>query len=118
MFDATPHIRYGEENVIAVRVDHSQSADSRWYTGSGIYRDVWMVYANPVHIAQWGVYAYPEEIKNGYKLNLEVDINNEEELNTSLTVVNELFSPEGKLVAKTSKKLIAKPGSGNKLTTT
>ncbi len=118
MFDATPHIRYGEENVIAVRVDHSQSADSRWYTGSGIYRDVWMVYTNPVHIAQWGVYAYPEEMKNGYRLNVEVDINNEEELNTSLTVVNELFSSEGKLVAKTSKKLIAKPGSGNKLTTT
>ena len=39
MYDATPHIKYGEENVIAVRVDHSQSADSRWYTGSGIYRD-------------------------------------------------------------------------------
>lgn len=118
MVDATPHIRYGEENVIAVRVDHSQSADSRWYTGSGIYRDVWMVYANPVHIAQWGVYAYPEVMKKGYRLNVEVDINNEEELNASLTVVNELFSPEGKLVAKSSKKLVAKPGSENKLTTT
>lgn len=118
MVDATPHIRYGEENVIAVRVDHSQSADSRWYTGSGIYRDVWMVYANPVHIAQWGVYAYPEEMKKGYRLNVEVDINNEEELNASLTIVNELFSPEGKLVAKTSKKLLAKPGSENKLRTT
>lgn len=118
MLDATPHIRYGEENVIAVRVDHSQSADSRWYTGSGIYRDVWMIYANPVHIAQWGVYAYPEAMKKGYRLNVEVDINNEEELNASLTVVNELFSPEGKLVAKSSKKLVAKPGRENKLKTT
>ena len=47
------------DSVVAVRVDHSRFADSRWYTGSGIYRDVWLVYANPIHIAQWGVYAYP-----------------------------------------------------------
>lgn len=116
MYDATPYIKYGEENVIAVRVDHSQYADSRWYTGSGIYRDVWMVYANPVHIAQWGVYAYPEEVRNGYRLNVEVEVSNHEENNASLTIVNELFSPEGKLVAKESKKLTAKPGSENKVT--
>ncbi len=116
MYDATPHIKYGEENVIAVRVDHSQYADSRWYTGSGIYRDVWMVYANPVHIAQWGVHAYPEEVRNGYRLNVEVEVSNHEENNASLTIVNELFSPEGKLVAKESKKLTAKPDSENKVT--
>ena len=78
MFDATPHVKYGEDNVIAVRVDHSQYADSRWYTGSGIYRDVWLVYASPVHIAQWGVYAYPEEVKSGYRLNVEVEVTNRE----------------------------------------
>ncbi len=117
MVDATPYIKYGENNTIAVRVDHSQSADSRWYTGSGIYRDVWMIYANPVHIAQWGVYAYPEKIKDDYKLNVEVEINNEEKNNTSLTVMNELYAADGKLVAKDSKKLIAEPGRKNKLTT-
>jgi hypothetical protein len=117
MYDATPYIQYGQENVIAVRVDHSRYADSRWYTGSGIYRDVWMVYANPVHIAQWGVYAYPEKLKNGYQLNVEVEIYNEEKGNASLTIINELYSAERKLVAKDSKKLTAKPGNGNKLTT-
>lgn len=76
MYDATPFIKFGEENVIAVRVDHSQSADSRWYTGSGIYRDVRVVYANPVHIAQWGVYAYPEQMKKGYQLQVEVNVEN------------------------------------------
>ena len=117
MVDATPYIKYGENNTIAVRVDHSQSADSRWYTGSGIYRDVWMIYANPVHIAQWGVYAYPEKIKDDYKLNVEVEINNEEKNNSSLTVMNELYAADGKLVAKDSKKLTAEPGRKNKLTT-
>ncbi|WP_185140218.1 sugar-binding domain-containing protein [Proteiniphilum sp. X52] len=117
MYDATPYIQYGRENVIAVRVDHSRYADSRWYTGSGIYRDAWVVYANPVHIARWGVYAYPEQTKNGYQLNVEVEINNEEESNASLTVVNELYSAEGKLVTRDSKKFTAKPGNENKLTT-
>lgn len=117
MYDATPYIQYGEENMIAVRVDHSQHADSRWYTGSGIYRNVWLIYANPVHIVQWGIYAYPEKVKNDYRLNVEVNIHNEEKSNASLTVVNELFSSEGKLVAKESKKLVAKPGSENKLKT-
>lgn len=117
MYDATPFIKPGEKNVIAVRVDHSQSADSRWYTGSGIYRDVWLVHANPVHIAQWGIYAYPEKVKNGYRLNVEVEIQNEEKENATLSVLNELYDATGKLVAKDRKKLTAKPGKENKLVT-
>ena len=118
MYDATPYIKPGEKNVIAVRVDHSQSADSRWYTGSGIYRDVWLVHTNPVHIAQWGVFAHPEKVKNGYRLNIEVEIQNEEKDNASLTVLNELYDATGKLVVKDRKKLTAKPGKENKLVTT
>lgn len=117
MYDATPFIKPGEKNVIAVRVDHSQSADSRWYTGSGIYRNVWLVHANPIHIAQWGIYAYPEKVKNGYRLNVEVEIQNEEKENATLSVLNELYDATGKLVAKDRKKLTAKPGKENKLVT-
>lgn len=76
-----------------------------------------MVYANPVHIAQWGVYAYPEKTRDGRQLNVEVEIDNKEEGNASLTVVNEIYSPDGKLVAKDTKRLTVKPGDGNKLTT-
>jgi beta-galactosidase/beta-glucuronidase len=54
LYDMTPYLRPGD-NVLAVRVDHSRYADSRWYTGSGIYRDVYLVAANTTHIAQWGV---------------------------------------------------------------
>lgn len=117
MYDATPFIKPGEKNVIAVRVDHSQSADSRWYTGSGIYRNVWLVHANPIHIAQWGIYAYPEKVKNGYRLNVEVEIQNEEKENATLSVLNELYDATGKLVAKDRKKLTTMPGKENKLVT-
>lgn len=117
MYDATPFTKYGEKNVIAVRVDHSRAADSRWYTGSGIYRDVWIIYSNPVHIAQWGVYAYPEETRNGSKLNIEVEIDNGKESDVNLTIVNELYAPDGKLITKDRKKLTAKSGKGNKILT-
>lgn len=53
LYDLTPYLQEGE-NVLAVRVDHSRHADSRWYTGSGIYRDVWLVRAPETHLAQWG----------------------------------------------------------------
>lgn len=118
MVDATPQIKFGEENLLAVRVDHSRSADSRWYTGSGIYRDAWLILANPVHVAQWGVYAFPEKIKKGYRLNVEVTIDNETEQPEKLTVLNELYSNEGKVVAKNSRKITAQPGKENKATTT
>ncbi|HRX11711.1 MAG TPA: beta galactosidase jelly roll domain-containing protein, partial [Draconibacterium sp.] len=105
MYDATSQIKYGVENLIAVRVDHSQSADSRWYTGSGIYRNVWVVYANPVHIAQWGVFAHPEKQKKGYNLNLEVEVENDLDESSALTVTNELYDDNNFLAAKSSDKI-------------
>jgi hypothetical protein len=116
-YDATPFVKYGEENTISVRVDHSQSADSRWYTGSGIYRNVWLVYSNPVHIAQWGVYAYPEVNKGNGTLNVEVDIENGSKAKTNLTVVNELFTKEGKSVAKTTSKVEVAQNQNGKILT-
>ena len=54
-YDMTPFIKFGETNLIAVKVDHSLFGDSRWYTGSGIYRDVRLLTTEKVHIRQWGV---------------------------------------------------------------
>ncbi len=55
-YDLTPYLNTGKENVISVRVDHRLYADSRWYTGSGIYRNVWLNVTNKVHVARWGTY--------------------------------------------------------------
>lgn len=54
-YDLTPYLNRDGENTLAVRVDHSRIADSRWYTGSGIYRDVYVVEAGNIHFSQWGV---------------------------------------------------------------
>ena len=54
-YDMTPYLNKDGENVLAVRVDHSREADSRWYTGSGIYRDVYMIGADDVRFTPWGL---------------------------------------------------------------
>ena len=48
-YDLTPYIKFGQKNVIAVRVDNSEQPNSRWYSGCGIYRNVWLTIANPIH---------------------------------------------------------------------
>lgn len=54
-YELTPYLNKNGSNTIAVKADHTQFADSRWYTGSGIYRDVHLYAVNPIHIQQWGV---------------------------------------------------------------
>ncbi len=54
-YDLSSYLNFNNENVIAVRVDNSQQLNSRWYSGSGIYRHVWMMVTDAVHIANWGV---------------------------------------------------------------
>lgn len=54
-YELTPFINRNGSNTIAVKADHTKFADSRWYTGSGIYRNVRLYAVNNVHIQQWGV---------------------------------------------------------------
>lgn len=76
-YELTSYLRYGkEENVIAVKVDNSQQPNSRWYSGSGIYRNVWLEQSEPVRVAQWGTYAHnfritPEEATFQLAVSLE-----------------------------------------------
>lgn len=55
LVDMTPHLKLGETNVLVVKVDNSQQKNSRWYSGSGIYRPVWLRVADPVHLTHWGL---------------------------------------------------------------
>src|SRR5690606_22870180 len=56
-YDLTAYIKVGKQaNVIAVRVDNSQQPNSRWYSGSGIYRNVWLVTKNKIAVDHWGAF--------------------------------------------------------------
>lgn len=75
-YDMTPYLKEGT-NELMVRADHSRYADSRWYTGSGIYRDVWMVTAPETHLSQWGTgYVCTSLTRGSATLQVEVSVDN------------------------------------------
>ena len=62
-FDLTDFLKKdGTQNIISVHVDHSRYADSRWYTGSGIYRNVKLITTDKLHIPIWGTFVTTPEI--------------------------------------------------------
>jgi len=75
--ELTDKIKYGAENVLAVRLD-TEKWGSRWYPGAGIYRNVWLVKTQPVHIAQWGVFVTTPKISaTSGEVNVAVSVNNQ-----------------------------------------
>ena len=103
LYDLTPHLRADGTNVLAVRVDHSQESDSRWYTGSGIYRDVWLITAPEVHLAQWGT-AYRLVSISGKKAVVDVDVETTDDRAVKSTLTLQaavaLTDAQGRVVAE------------------
>jgi hypothetical protein len=115
MYDMTPFIRFGENNSIAVRVNHSDDADSRWYTGSGIYRNVRLVYANPVHIDLWGVFYSTETKGNASTISVSTTIKNTTNQSNGLKITQELLDASGKPVASASGSLTVEENGNTSL---
>jgi beta-galactosidase len=113
-YDLSPYLKFGKENLIAVKVDHTKFGDSRWYTGSGIYRDVKLITTSAVHIKNWGVsWTTPEVSPEKAILNIEVTILNELKNSSSLKVSNFLVS--GKDTVAVSSRSVSVEGSGEKV---
>lgn len=108
MYDMTPYLKEGD-NVLAVRIDHSRYADSRWYTGSGIYRDVWMISAPDIHFAQWGIGWHATSLTDKQAV-VAVDMEVEKHVKAAgaLEVSAALYGAEGTLVAQGRKKVADK----------
>ena len=108
MYDMTPYLKEGD-NVLAVRIDHSRYADSRWYTGSGIYRDVWMISAPDIHFAQWGIGWHATSLTDKQAV-VVVDMEVEKHVKAAgaLEVSAALYDAEGTLVAQGRKKVADK----------
>ncbi|GGZ34406.1 beta-galactosidase [Echinicola pacifica] len=103
-YDLTKYLKYGGEvNTLAVRVDNSAQPNSRWYTGSGIYRNVRMVRTHPIHVDHWGTFVSTPSITDSLaKVALEVRINNKGLSHRKLDIISTILDAEGKEVAYTS----------------
>ncbi|HEX8465208.1 MAG TPA: glycoside hydrolase family 2 TIM barrel-domain containing protein [Abditibacterium sp.] len=98
--DLTPHLSKTGPNTIAVRVDHSKYADSRWYTGSGIYRSVHLVTTDPISIDQWGVsFSTPQVSAQKATAKVSVSLTNRSAAGADVTVKSRLLDAAGKQVA-------------------
>ena len=106
-FDLTPHLKFGARNVVAVRVDNSDQPNSRWYSGCGIYRHVWLVKTEKIHVAHWGTHVVAE----GNKVSVSVSIDNNTTSQQTVVVRNTIISPAGVQVASASKKLSLNPSA-------
>ncbi len=103
-YDITGKIKWNEKNTIAVRVKN-EGATSRWYSGSGIYRHVWLKSFDAVHIAQWGTYiTTPEVNKSSAKVNIKTKVKNETGSSSAITLVNKILNAKGNEVARTTSK--------------
>lgn len=113
LHDVTAYVKPGETNTLAVRVDHSESADSRWYTGSGIYRDVWLVYAHPIHIAPWGVYATSRSLSDKQSaLTVKSTLTNSTGIARTVTILQEVTGKDQTVISRHSSK-ITLPAQGS-----
>lgn len=98
--DLTPDLNFAGANVLAVRVDNSAQPNSRWYSGSGIYRPVRVVVTEPTHVAHWGVFVTtPEASPNGAKVLVRTKVANEAAADAGLTVETTLMDHAGRTVA-------------------
>lgn len=98
-YDLTPHLNYGGVNVIAVKADNSQQPNSRWYSGSGIYRNVWLVTTNKIAIDHWGTYVTTPKVSSASAtVALKTRVKNEAD-KQGYTVKIAIYDAAGKLVS-------------------
>jgi beta-galactosidase len=114
-YDLTPYLNWNSDNVIAVRVDHSRYADSRFYTGSGIYRNVRLVITEPLRIAHWGTSVTTPEIKKDSALiRVETTIENNFTNEEKFSLRSDIVAPDGTMVGTAT---ASKSAAGNSVQT-
>lgn len=99
--DITGLLEPGRENVVAVRVDHTDCPTSRWYSGSGINRHVWLNVTDPVHVALWGTFVTtPAVSAERASVRVETTLQNDGPRSAAVSLTSELRDPSGRTVAK------------------
>ena len=93
--DITDKVRFESANVRSVKV-RNEGENSRWYSGSGIYRHVWLKTFAPVHVAQWGTYITTPEVNSASaRVSINTHVLNESENSGATVLVTRLLDGRG-----------------------
>lgn len=99
LYELTPYLKKGT-NELVVKVDHTKQADSRWYTGSGIYRNVWLISSGKTHFKQWGVAWNATSIsETKATVNVAMEVEGAKLTKNALTLKATLCDAQGAVVA-------------------
>lgn len=89
--DLTPYVIPGGTNQLAIRIDNPNYS-ARWYPGGGIYRNVWLIKTNPVHIGHWGTFVKSRDVsEESVTVDLEINLDNDSESNTQVEIITHIY---------------------------
>ncbi len=113
-YELTPWLKYGEEeNVVAVKVDNSAQPNSRWYSGSGIYRNVWLTTTDKIAVDHWGTFVTTPEVSTGAALvRVSTEIRNSTGSKAILRLETTIYDADDRRVAKTETDQVEVPSTG------
>lgn len=111
--DLTEFIRFGEENILTVIYDNRRKHTSRWYTGEGIYRDVWLKIVDPLHIPLYGTcITTPKITQDSATVVIETEVTNRYSHQRECTLRTTVVDPNGAVVAEARALAPIEPGTG------
>jgi len=114
-YELTPYLKFGGSNVIAVKVDNSKQPNSRWYSGSGIYRNVRLVSTSSIFVDKWGTYVTTPTINaDSAVIAIQTTVTNMKKFAQSVGVEQFLYDANGQLVSQIKGALMVNTGGSNK----
>lgn len=108
-FDLTRYLHKQGDNIVVVKVDNSQQPNSRWYTGCGIYRHVYLSRSSDIRVAEWGTQVIATIKKGVGEVTLNTQIENFSGSRRRVVVRQKLWDKAHHLVAQTSKVCVVEP---------
>jgi len=110
-YELTDFLRYGADNVVAVRVDNSRQTNCRWYSGSGIYRHTWLLQTDPLRVAYWGTFATtPRVSAEEATVRIETAVTNGRSHAAACTLSTTLLDHTGLVAAEQETARLLAPG--------
>lgn len=110
-YDITPQVRFDGSNVVVVHCDNSAKETSRWYTGSGIYRHVWLLATDPLHVERFGTYVTTPRIESASALaRITTEVRNRHPEQRLCELVTKIQDAEGRPVGEARSVVPIAPG--------